>query len=140
MISKMLMVLLMLVGSYISFSNTPQELEEVKVVKKFSPVYPPLARVANISKKVVVEVEIDKDGTVQTTRVREGHPLLNKASEQTAKKWTYSSSECDVENRKSTIIFSFKIMPDGTNEKDLKPVFIPPNEFEIRTVIPLIQY
>lgn len=49
---------------------------EEHLVKKVEPTYPPLAKMARIQGKVVLQVRIAKDGSVAETKVKSGHPLL----------------------------------------------------------------
>jgi TonB family protein len=60
------------------------------LVSLFDPVYPPLARQANITGKVSVTVTVDKDGTTAAV-VESGHPLLRQAALDSA---TQSHFEC----------------------------------------------
>jgi TonB family protein len=60
------------------------------LVNLFEPVYPPLARQANITGKVSVTVTVHKDGTTAAV-VESGHPLLRQAALDSA---TQSHFEC----------------------------------------------
>jgi TonB family protein len=53
------------------------------------PVYPPLARAANIQGAVVLEVNISRDGKVENANVVTGHPLLVQAAVNAVRQWEY---------------------------------------------------
>jgi TonB family protein len=60
-----------------------------KMVKSVPPVYPPLAKQARIQGKVVLDVVIGKDGTVQNITVVNGHALLIQAALDAVRQWQY---------------------------------------------------
>jgi TonB family protein len=60
-----------------------------KVKTKVSPVYPELARRMNVAGKVKIEVVVNPDGHVKTTRVVGGHPLLVQACQDAVKEWKF---------------------------------------------------
>jgi TonB family protein len=60
-----------------------------KLVSQTRPVYPPLARQANISGTVRLQIQIGKDGTVQDVRSESGHPLLIPAAMLAVWHWKY---------------------------------------------------
>jgi TonB family protein len=53
------------------------------------PVYPPLAKAANIQGDVVLEVSISREGKVENVSVVTGHPLLVPAAVDAVKQWEY---------------------------------------------------
>ena len=60
-----------------------------KVKTKVDPTYPPLAKQMRITGTVKVEVVITPAGTVKSTKVLGGHPLLAAAAEEAVKKWKF---------------------------------------------------
>src|SRR5262245_55553456 len=54
-----------------------------------APPYPPLAYKARITGIVEVDLTLDLDGKVQSTRLVNGHPLLARASEKAASLWRF---------------------------------------------------
>ena len=60
-----------------------------KVKSKVDPVYPALARQMHIAGTVKVEIVITPAGTVKSTKVLGGHPLLATAAEEAVKKWKF---------------------------------------------------
>lgn len=59
------------------------------LIKKVEPVYPPLARLARVEGLVVLQAEINKDGTVERLELISGHPLLVSAAIDAVKQWIY---------------------------------------------------
>jgi protein TonB len=59
------------------------------LIKEVQPVYPPLARQANVRGMVVLDVDISRDGAVETLRTLQGHPLLIPAAIDAVKQWRY---------------------------------------------------
>jgi len=60
-----------------------------KLVKKPTPVYPPLAKQARIQGTVKFQAVIGKDGTIQNLQLVSGHPLLVAAAQDAVKQWVY---------------------------------------------------
>jgi TonB family protein len=54
-----------------------------------APTYPPIARAAQVSGSVIVEVLVDECGNVISARPSSGHPLLQQAAVQAAYKWHF---------------------------------------------------
>jgi len=59
------------------------------LIKKVDPTYPPLARQARVQGTVLLQTEINEDGTVETLRLISGHPMLAPAAIEAAKQWRY---------------------------------------------------
>jgi TonB family protein len=59
------------------------------LVRKVSPIYPPLARQARIQGTVILKVVIDKSGNVYDVQLVSGHPLLAPAAIDAVKQWKY---------------------------------------------------
>ena len=53
------------------------------------PTYPPLARKARIHGEVVLDVDISKEGTVESMKAVSGHPMLIPAAIDAVKNWRY---------------------------------------------------
>jgi TonB family protein len=74
---------------------TPQRLQvsdgvmQGLLMKKVSPVYPPLARQARIQGTVVLKVQISKSGDVVIMQLVSGHPMLAPAAIEAVKQWKY---------------------------------------------------
>lgn len=63
---------------------------EGKAVKRVEPIYPPLARAAKISGSVVVKVQVNVEGNVESAQAISGHPLLKDAAVEAAKQWKFT--------------------------------------------------
>lgn len=64
-----------------------------QLVELSKPVYPPLARQANIFGDVVVEVTINRDG-VRNASVLSGHPMLREAALTSARQSHFDGARC----------------------------------------------
>ncbi|MBV8050232.1 MAG: TonB family protein [Acidobacteriaceae bacterium] len=60
-----------------------------KVKTKVAPVYPELAKRMSISGVVKVQVVVAQNGTVKSTKIVGGHPLLVNAATDAIKKWKF---------------------------------------------------
>ena len=85
----------------------------VKVMSARRPAFPALARVADVTRDVTIEVSIRTDGTVASSRIVSGDPLLNEASIAASKKFRFVPSLEDT-IRTSVIIFRFKARSDSS--------------------------
>jgi protein TonB len=66
------------------------DVQASKLIAKVNPIFPPLAKSARISGKVILDAVISADGTIQKLAVRSGHPLLVPAAVDAVKQWRYS--------------------------------------------------
>lgn len=78
-----------------------------KVKSKVSPVYPELARRMSISGVVKVQVVVAPNGSVKSTKVVGGHPLLVNAATDAIKKWRFEAA-----SEETTGIVEFKFDPN----------------------------
>jgi protein TonB len=62
---------------------------EAMVIRKVTPVYPPLARQMRLSGVVRLVGVIGKEGTVQNLQVLEGHPLFVRSAVDAVRQWLY---------------------------------------------------
>jgi TonB family protein len=75
-----------------------------------TPVYPAVAKAARARGTVVVEVLVDEKGTVRCAHAVSGHPLLQAATTQAARKWRFApleSFDSAPAQRTGTIAFHF---------------------------------
>lgn len=63
--------------------------QAANLVRKVTPVYPPLAKQARIQGTVRFTAIIGKDGTIQNLQLISGHPLLVPAATEAVKQWVY---------------------------------------------------
>jgi protein TonB len=75
-----------------------------KVKNKVQPAYPDLAKRMNVTGVVRVEVVIAQNGTIKSTKVIGGHPLLVETALDAVKKWRYEPAN---EETTTTVVFSF---------------------------------
>jgi TonB family protein len=77
-----------------------------KLKSRVSPQYPDLARRVNAKGTVRIEVVIAPNGSVKSTRVIGGHPLLANAAEDAVKKWKYEPA-----SEETTTVVEFNFTP-----------------------------
>ena len=92
-----------------------------KLIKRVDPQYPPEAKKAGVSGKVVIEATTDKEGVVIYAVVIDGHPLLNPAALDALRQWKYEPYFIKGVKKplKFTVVMDFKLMKDektGTDE------------------------
>jgi protein TonB len=74
---------------------TPQRIrvggnvQAANLIRKVTPVYPPLAKQARVQGTVRFTAIISKDGTIQQLQLVSGHPLLVQAAQDAVKQWLY---------------------------------------------------
>lgn len=86
-----------------------QQQEEItrKVKTKVSPSYPELARRMSIAGVVKVQVVVAPNGSVKSTKVVGGHPLLVNAAVDAIKKWRFEAA-----SEETTGVVEFKFDPN----------------------------
>jgi protein TonB len=65
------------------------QVQAANLIRKVTPVYPPLAKQARIQGTVRFTAIIGKDGTIQNLQLVTGHPLLVQAAQDAVKQWVY---------------------------------------------------
>lgn len=80
----------------------------VRLVKLQSPVYPEIARTANIYGDVRLRVEIRPDGNVESVEYVSGPPLLKKAAVESAQRSTFECRECSTTTPYG-MVYSFQL-------------------------------
>jgi TonB family protein len=114
--------------------------QEAFVVSQDAPPYPPLAKAARIEKTVRVEVQIDFTGSVSSTKVIEGHPLLNPVCEASAKKWKFNASPEASGLRLVILSFTFQIPAKIKSwEKAVDINYLSKYQAEIKAGVSLIE-
>jgi len=78
-----------------------------KVVRKVVPMYPDLAKRMNVRGLVRVEALVAPNGTVKSTKVIGGHPLLAQAAVDAVNKWKFGTAPQD-----SSELIELKFDPD----------------------------
>ena len=75
-----------------------------KVVKQVTPVYSEIARRANLSGTVKVEVTIAPNGAVKSAKLVGGHPLLADSALEAVKGWKYEPAATEST---TIVVFNF---------------------------------
>jgi TonB family protein len=90
-------VLFALVLTSLAFAQTsPASGSLRKVTSKVSPAYPELARKMHIQGVVKVEAIVRANGTVKSTRVLGGNPVLIDAATDAVSKWKFEVASADT--------------------------------------------
>ena len=105
--------------------------QEVGVIAAVAPVYLPQAVDANLSGEVIVDVEVNQTGSVTSTNVIDGNPVLGLSALKAAKRWQFASSMDRNHSRSIRIRFIFHIAPKGTSADELTPIFRPSYTIEV---------
>jgi TonB family protein len=84
---------------------------QASAVRRVEPVYPPLAKAAQVSGSVVVEVTVDETGAVSEARALSGHPLLKDPAVAAARGWAFTPTKLEGNPVKviGTITFNFEL-------------------------------
>jgi TonB family protein len=69
--------------------------DDVKVLKKVPPAYPPIARQLNLTGRVVIDLTISADGDVEKAEVVTGSPILGASAADAGKRWKFSPIKTD---------------------------------------------
>jgi len=91
-------------GPEIQVLTSPPVRPEVLV----QPVYPPIARLANVEGTVTVKFNIDPDGSTSSLVVESGHPMLRGAVEKAVDAWKFPREAASQEIR---AMITFKACP-----------------------------
>ena len=70
-------------------SASPDQSAKRQVKSKVDPAYPALAREMHVNGKVKIELNVAADGSVRSTKVLGGSPLLVRAAIDAVKGWKY---------------------------------------------------
>jgi TonB family protein len=91
-------------------SHAQEELTR-KAKTKVAPMYPELAKRMSIAGVVKVQVVVAPNGSVKSTKVVGGHPLLVNAAVDAVKKWRFESA-----SEETTGMVEFKFDPNAGNQ------------------------
>jgi TonB family protein len=69
------------------------------VVQRVDPLYPPLAKSVALGGKVIIEVHLDTTGTVRSSKVVSGHPMLTQAAVDAVEQWKFSPRALEMNTR-----------------------------------------
>jgi TonB family protein len=91
----LLAVLIILGANALAATSNEQTNSDRKVLTHVSPVYPELAKKMHIRGIVKVEVIVRPNGTVKSTRVLGGNPVLVNAAEDAVTKWKFEPAQSE---------------------------------------------
>jgi TonB family protein len=91
-------------SAVLSISSAAQVKGERKVIERVVPVYPQLAKQLNITGTVKLEVTVRANGTVKSTRVAGGSPVLIPSATEAVRKWKFEPAS---EETTGTVQVSF---------------------------------
>ena len=107
------LALLMAIVATCAFAQTttqttvpPMSKDSAVLVNLFSPVYPSLARQANIYGEVIVDVTVHQDGTLEAV-VKSGHPMLKQTALDSATQTHFECRMCSTPVS-YLLVYSFK--------------------------------
>lgn len=80
---------LIFAGLAISPGLAGQEQIERKVIERVAPIYPELARRANLTGSVRIEATVRPNGSVKEARVAGGNPVLCTAAVDAVRRWKF---------------------------------------------------
>ena len=86
------------------------DVETGRALELPKPAYPPLARAANASGQVTVQVIIDVDGTVMAAAAVSGHPLLYGVSVEAARNSRFSPTKVEGKPVKVTGVITYNFV------------------------------
>lgn len=78
------------------------------LVSKTPPTVPPLARQAHITGRVIIEMTVSEDGTVEKVDVVSGNPILASSAANAAKKWTFQPFKAGGQPTKALVRTTFE--------------------------------
>ena len=77
------------------------------VLQKVRPEYPPIAKQLKLSGRVVVDLTVAEDGTVEKADVVAGNPILGNAAKNAGKNWKFTPFQADGKSSKAVIRINF---------------------------------
>jgi TonB family protein len=92
-----------------------------KLVKMVEPVYPEIARQAQVEGVVILEATTDEDGNVAAVRILRSIPLLDQPAIEAVRQWKYEPLIIDGKRRKAIFTVTARFaLTSGDKEKDLE--------------------
>ena len=77
------------------------------VVQKVSPTYPVMAKQLHLAGRVVVDMTVAENGTVESADVVNGNPILGGAAKAAAKNWRFQPFQEDGKSAKAVVRVNF---------------------------------
>jgi protein TonB len=80
---------------------------ERSIVRKTRPEFPAIARQLKLSGKVVVDLTVGEDGSVEDASIVTGNPVLAAAAQRAGKNWKFQPFRADGKPSKAVVRVSF---------------------------------
>ncbi|MBI3477919.1 MAG: TonB family protein [Acidobacteria bacterium] len=114
-----LVVLFFLAAAVVHLAAQPSETLDrtagvAELTNLAAPIYPPLARQARITGDVDVTVVVRSDGTVESARLLNGHPMLAVAALDSAKRSKFECRGCTEAVTSYALKYKFQIISRGS--------------------------
>lgn len=77
------------------------------IVQKVQPAYPPIARQMNLSGRVLVDITVAADGSVEKVDVVSGNPILAGSAVSAAKHWKFNPFQVDGKTTEAIVRIAF---------------------------------
>jgi TonB family protein len=90
-----------------NLDDSNQRVEPASAVRRVTPVYPSIARSANVTGRVIVQVTIDESGNVISARALQGPAMLYQAAVDAAKQWKYKPARRGSQSVRDTQTINF---------------------------------
>jgi TonB family protein len=98
--------------TFLAAASVAQDGQERVVLESLGvPVYPPSALQARISGDVELEIVVRRDGSVESSRVVNGDPLLSKAALDSSQRSKFDCQTCTSASDGIHLIYSFQLGP-----------------------------
>jgi TonB family protein len=138
---KCLVVLILLVLiieiTAVTSRRVPQAQNAPTLISATFPVYPPIAKAAQVRGDIKVRVRIDASGDVTNSEILEGHKLLNDYSITAARQWKFEKQSIQ-DKRYAELTFRYSLMPRCSDKRSQTPIFHAPLTVEVREEKPWI--
>lgn len=97
------------------------DIKPPRLIKAVDPVYPEMARQAQVEGVVIVEARTDEKGNVEDARILRSIPLLEQAAIDAVKQWKYEPAIINGKAQKVVFTVTVRFMlKSGFKEKDLE--------------------
>jgi TonB family protein len=97
------------------------DIKPPRLIKAVEPVYPEIARQAQVEGVVIVEARTDEKGNVEDARLLRSIPLLEQAAIDAVKQWKYEPAIINGKPQKVVFTVTVRFMlKTGNKEKDLE--------------------
>jgi TonB family protein len=87
---------LLVIGAASAQTSTPTSAPERRIANRVAPSYPDLAKRMHIHGVVRVEAIVKPNGTVKSTRVLGGNPVLVDAARDAVNKWKFEATQAET--------------------------------------------